>query len=119
MQIPNSLTDEAKNIWKIVEKDFKLKDYQLIVLKTALEAYDRMHEAKKEIDKKGIITTAANGFEQKNPALQIEKEARSGFLAAWKALDLNIEPPQDLGRPTNKRDIEWDRLLGVKDKTRK
>jgi len=31
--------------------------------------------------------------------LRIEKEARSGFLQAWRMLNLDIEPPGPMGRP--------------------
>ena len=111
MEKPDYLTDESKNIWDALHKSFTLKEHHDIVLKTALEAYDRLQQARQIIDKDGAVIEAHNGYYQKNPMLQIEKEARSGFLAAWKALNIDIEPPKDLGRPPNDHDLKWKQIL--------
>jgi P27 family predicted phage terminase small subunit len=96
---PSNLSHESRVIWLRINRDFIL-DYQaMVLLKTALEAYDRMSTARKQIDEEGATFTSPTGLIKLHPALRIEKEARSSFLQAWRALGFNLEPPGEIGRP--------------------
>ncbi len=113
MKIPNNLSIEAKNGWKELESCFELEEGLYIVLKVMFEAYDRLQQARREIKKRGlIIKHPKTGFERENPALKIEKEARSGFLQAWRQLGIDIDV-KDVGRPTDDRRLEWEKKLSV------
>lgn len=109
MEAPKYFSTYSKRIWKRIEK--QIGKEQLIILDTALRAYDQMIKARKEVDKNGLIVKADNGFSQKNPAILIEKDARNGFLTAWKMLGLDSEPTQKIGRPPTKRKLEWEKVL--------
>lgn len=75
-----------------------------MVLRTALEAFDRLNEARAIVQREGmIVTTAKSGAKHQHPAMQIEREARTQLLAAWKQLGLDIEPPGPVGRPVGRR----------------
>jgi len=106
---PKHLSKEAKTIWRTILKDNDLEKGRLVVLKTALEAYDRLSEARKVIDETGLTYKTESGYMRPNPALQIEKEACSRFLQAWRMLELGMEMP--LGRPINKKETEWNEVL--------
>ena len=99
MKAPHHLSSESKKIYKQLTLDWDFDHSALILLKTALEAYDRLQTARKEIDQEGTAITTPTGHLKPHPSLRIEKEARQGFLMAWRMLNLNIEPPGEIGRP--------------------
>ena len=96
---PGNLSNESKGIWKKLNSEWEFDTQALLILKTALEAYDRLTEARQQIDTEGITYTTGTGFKREHPSLKVEKQSRDGFLAAWRMLNLNIEPPGDIGRP--------------------
>lgn len=97
---PKHLTKEAKNLWKAILEDYSLEASERATLKTALEHYDRMNAAREVITAEGFTITDPSGRARVHPAVQVEKEARSGFLQAWRLLALNEEPPRPgPGRP--------------------
>ena len=100
MKIPKTLKSlEVKKIWTEITEAFELDESGLIVLKVALESYDRMIEARKILDTEGLTIVTPSGQVKKHPANEIEKTARAGFLMAWRMLNLNIDPPGAIGRP--------------------
>ena len=96
---PRHLSKESKKIWKELNNEFGLDRSFKVILKTALEAYDRLTEARKQIDEEGITVTTPTGYSKEHPALKVEKQSRDGFLQAWRMLNLDVEPPFDIGRP--------------------
>lgn len=90
---------EAQNIYKKITSGWDLDASGLILLETALRAFIRMREAERMLDKEGLIIRSTGGLFRKHPASEIVKNERAGFLAAWKALNLDVEPPGPIGRP--------------------
>jgi len=88
------LKPESRKIWLRLNREFEFPYETLVLLKTALEAYDRMNAAREQIDQEGTVIMTPTGFKKPHPALKIEKEARAGFLQSWRALNLDIEGPQ-------------------------
>ena len=99
MKPPPHLSTETKRLWKQLCHEWDFDHSALILMKTALEAYDRLQTARREIDRDGTTITTPTGHLKPHPSLRIEKEARAGFLMAWRMLNLNIEPPGEIGRP--------------------
>lgn len=64
----------------------------LLLLQTALEAFDRMRQAQALIQKHGGVTVDPNDQLKTNPATVIERDSRAAMLAALKALNLDLEP---------------------------
>ena len=93
------LSKEAKDIYENICMQFVFEDDYKLILRTAMEAWDRMQEARRQIDTDGMTFTSDTGVIHIHPALKIEKESRTGFLMAWKMLHLDIESPLDNGRP--------------------
>jgi phage terminase small subunit len=93
------LSNEAKKVFRTITKEWTLDASGLILLNTALEAFDRLKAAQALIEEEGIIITTPTGHKRPHPGLRIEKEARQGLLQAWKMLNLDLEPPGSVGRP--------------------
>ena len=106
---PNDLSAEAKGIWECLNADYKLDSQQLVILMVAMVSYDRFNEARKDINRIGITYETRSGYLRSNPALQIEKEACSRFLHSWKMLGLNIAAL--VGKPTDRRMLNWEKVL--------
>jgi P27 family predicted phage terminase small subunit len=100
---PAHLSSEAKVIWRDVVD--LVGETGVHPLRVVCEAYDRLQDARRLIDKEGVTYTTKTGFKREHPALKIEKEARTGFLAAWRLLKLGDVDP--VGRPPQKRKFDW------------
>jgi len=61
---------------------------------------DRMRAAQAAIAEHGEVVTDRYSQVKVNPACQLERDSRNGFLAALRALNLDLEPIRDgPGRP--------------------
>ena len=99
---PKSLrTRDARAAWREIVVAYSLDDAAgLMLLESALLAYERMHEARQIIDRDGLLVTGMGGATKQNPCVAIERDSRAGMLAALKSLNLDLEPLRDkLGRP--------------------
>ena len=65
-----------------------------------MHAYDRAEAARALLERDGITILDRWGQVKPHPAAAIERDARSGLLAALRALNLDVEPLRDrAGRP--------------------
>lgn len=98
---PDHLSTESQ-AWhsRLVSEYGITDDGGLLLLQTAMEAFDRMRECQKAISKDGA--QVKDRFEQlkPHPLLSVERDARSQLLAALKAMNLDLEPLKSApGRP--------------------
>lgn len=96
---PRHLTAESKAIWRQICEEWELDTQALILLRTALEAFDRYHQARKQLSTEGLTVKSPTGQVRRHPATDVERQARASFLQSWRMLNLGIEPPGDIGRP--------------------
>ena len=100
---PQHLSRESRRIWAELNREWKFEINDQLILRVALEAFDRLQVARKVLDAEGLtIENATNTGVvkiQKHPALDAEKNARSGFLQAMRMLGLEVEQPGAIGRP--------------------
>jgi P27 family predicted phage terminase small subunit len=98
---PKRLSAEARKSWQKVVDEYQIvDDTGLIILTTAFEAFDRMRSAQEQIKLEGMTSTDRFGQVKAHPLLTVERDARAQFLAALKALNLDVEPLADRpGRP--------------------
>lgn len=91
-----------KRFWYDCQKSLDFSVDGMEVLRVACQSLNRYLEAKEAIDKIGIIYKAPNGMVKKNPACEVEKHSRQGFLQAVKMLgiDPGNEQKRGPGRPT-------------------
>lgn len=90
---PKKLSAEAKRLWREIVSEYRIDDASgLLILQTALEAFDRMRQAQAIIKKEGA--SFRDRFEQikSHPMLIVERDSRSQMLQALKGLNLDIEP---------------------------
>lgn len=101
---PEHLSAAAKGWWQEITDEYAIDDRAgLLLLQTALEAFDRMKSAQAAIERDGELVK--DRFEQlkPHPLLTTERDARSQMLAALKQLNLDLEPLRDgPGRPGGK-----------------
>ena len=96
---PEHLSPAARRLWTKITGEFVDFDaYAFLVLRTALESWDRLQEARKILDEEGCFYNAG-ALKREHPAARVEKQSRDGFLAALRLLGLNLAEPGDVGRP--------------------
>ena len=90
---PGHLSREAKQDWQKFKKEYGIDDSGgLAILKAGLEAKDLAEACRRKIEKEGLTITDRFGIEKPHPLLAAERDARAQWLAALKALNLDIEP---------------------------
>ncbi len=100
-KVPAHLSDESKKFWTQIVDDYSISDAAgLKILRVACEAFDRAQMARQSIDTAGMLLLDKFGQQKVNPLLATERDARSSFLAALKALNLDSTPDvHRIGRP--------------------
>ena len=89
---PSHLSEEAAHWWLEVNRGWHLDAAALLLLQTGLEAFDRMRSAQREIAERGVMIKARFDQWKSNPAVVIERDARSAVLTAFGKLNLDLEP---------------------------
>lgn len=102
---PKHLRAEGGAFFMAVAEEYQISDAAgLALLARAGECVDRIHAAQKAIADHGELVIDRYGAPKLNPACVLEKDARAGFLAAVKALNLDLEPLREgPGRPAGAR----------------
>ena len=88
---PKHLSREAKRIWRQLNATWQFETDSLLVLRIGLEAFDRLQDARRILDEDGLTISMGKGEGArilKHPALEVEKNARSGFLQAMRLLGI-------------------------------
>ncbi len=94
--IPKShktLSPEAADWWSKIIDEFSIDDVAgLLLLQTALEAFDRMRQAQEIIKTDGAAIKDRFDQIKSHPQLTVERDSRAAMIQALKALNLDIEP---------------------------
>ena len=96
---PAHLSKGAADWWGDVCRDYELEPHHLRLLQAACEAWDRMQLAREAVVAGGITFKAANGDLKANPAVAIERDARTAFARLVRELDLDAGAPAESRRP--------------------
>lgn len=106
---PSHLKPDGAELYKALAEEYAIDDQAgLHLLCVAAECLDRLRAAQIAITEHGECVVDRYGQVKINPACSLEKEARNGFLAAMKALNLDLEPLRDrVGRPSGPRATSW------------
>lgn len=102
LSVPDHLRSAGRAFYSSVASEYGIADAAgVALLLTAAECVDRMRAAQASIAEHGELVNDRYGAPKLNPALTLEKDARNGFFAAMRALNLDLEPLRDgPGRPT-------------------
>jgi len=89
---------------KAIVKEYGIDDKTgLGILGTGMEAYDLLHRCQEVVDREGLTVDGARGQKQAHPLLAVIRDSRAQFLAALKALNLDLEPLHNgPGRPAGR-----------------
>lgn len=74
-----------------------------LLLSQLMEAFDEMRQAQKLVDEHGQLVRDRWGQLKQNPATLVLRDSRNAMLKAFRSLNLDIEPPQPIGRPPGRR----------------
>lgn len=97
---PDHLSREAKSWWRRINSEWELGADALLLLRGALESFDRTEEARKLLDKDGLMVLDRFQQRKAHPAASIERDSRLQMVRCWRALNLDVEPPRSgSGRP--------------------
>ena len=90
-QPPTHLGKPEQDIWHSVSRDYDpLTGLATAVLCSGLEAHQRMRECREIITREGVTTPGVSKHVKVHPLLAVERDARAAWLAAVKALGLQL-----------------------------
>ena len=73
---PNHLSPEARRWWRKIVEEWELGNDALLLLRGALEAFDRCTDARKLLETDGLVLKDRFGQQKAHPAAAIERDAR-------------------------------------------
>ncbi len=94
MRPPEHLSAESKSAWRRLEKEYELTPDASLLLRAALENWDRAQAAREMVNRDGLVLDG-----KRHPAVDIEKQAYGLFQRFIRQLGLDIVPPGPTGRP--------------------
>jgi hypothetical protein len=95
---PKHLAAPERKLWqRIVAENTFVDAAGLELLATALESRQRLRLCREAIARDGQVVKDRFGQLRGHPLLAAERDARSGFVVAMKALALDVNPEQDDG----------------------
>ena len=104
---PPHLSAAATRLYASVVEDYRLEAHHLASLTKALEAWDRAEQARRLVEAEGIVIANRLGERKPHPAVAIERDSRSAFLAGMRQLALDYEVPGGSKRTAAAREARW------------
>ena len=92
---PKHLSAESQRTWRRVATEYELTPDAELLLRAALENWDRSQQARELVNREGLVISG-----RRHPATDIEKQAYGLFQRFMRQLGLDIVPPGPVGRPT-------------------
>lgn len=89
---PDHLSDDAAGWWRQAVRDYAFEAHHLRLLQAACECWDRAQAARREVASTGLTYSDAAGAIKANPAVSIERDARTLFARLVRELNLDQEP---------------------------
>ena len=96
---PPHLANETREWWVTVATEYQLESHHRRLLTLACESWDRGVQAREALAAHGTTYTDRWGQPRARPEVAMERDARIGFARLVRELALDIEPPDDTGRP--------------------
>lgn len=96
---PRHLTARSRTWWESVVSTYALEDHHVRLLTLAAESWDRAQEARKMVDKEGIVVQDRFGQPKAHPAVAIERDSRLMFAKMLRELALDVDAPEEVTRP--------------------
>lgn len=105
IKTPESLSAPGKQMFNAIMEEYHIDDsVGLKFLQSACEAYEFVQTCQKQIKADGPMIT--DGEKQKiHPMVAAMRDTRSAMLQNLKALNCDLEPLKDIGRPKGGRGV--------------
>lgn len=100
---PAHLSADSSAWWRSVVEDYGLEPHHLRLLQCACEAWDRMALAREAVAADGLTFKDSSGNLKANPAVAIERDARTLFARLVRELDLDADGAVERSRPPSLR----------------
>ncbi len=97
MKPPKHLSPESQKAWRRIGTEYELTPDAALLLRAALENWDRAQQARELVNLEGIVTGG-----KRHPATDVEKQAYGLFQRFMRQLGLDIVPPGPVGRPPSR-----------------
>jgi len=92
---PKHLSEEAKNFWRQVFRDFQLENHHVKLLTAACECLDRASEAREAVARDGPFFKTRYGEIRPHPGLQVERDQKGLLARLLRELNLDSELPSE------------------------
>jgi P27 family predicted phage terminase small subunit len=86
---PAHLSDEAREWWRLVNRDYELEPHHLRLLQLAAEAWDTGQAAREALAAEGLTFHDRHGQIKPHPAAAMQREAAASFMRAVRQLGLD------------------------------
>ncbi|MBM3769521.1 MAG: hypothetical protein FJW32_29445 [Acidobacteria bacterium] len=96
MTIPKHLSPESKRTWRRVANEYDLTPDAEMLLRGALENWDRAQAARELVTSEGLVIDG-----KRHPAVDVEKQAYGLFQRFMRQLGLDVAQPGPVGRPSS------------------
>ena len=96
---PKHLKPTTKKWFRQVIEDYVLEPHHIKILTLAAETWDRCQEAREILDTEGLTYLDRFGCPRARPEVSVERDSRIAFARLVRELCLDIEPPEEPGRP--------------------
>lgn len=90
---PDHLSEDAAGWWRQAVRDYALEPHHLRLLQAACESWDRAQAARRAVAEQGLTFQDASGSIKANPAVAIERDARTLFARLVRELNLDEDQP--------------------------
>jgi phage terminase small subunit len=104
---PAHLSLAARRLFSATLGDYVLEPHQVAILTKALEAFDRAEQARLLVDAEGLVIETRLGERKPHPAVSIERDSRTAFLAGMKQLGLDYEVVTNGAKTASARAARW------------
>ena len=95
---PETLSAEARGWWNQIIEAFEVDDPAgLLLLGSAMEAFDDMRAAQAILAKDGLTLKDRWGQQKQHPATLVLRDSRNLMLRSLRALNLDVSPGSPLG----------------------
>jgi P27 family predicted phage terminase small subunit len=105
---PSHLSGESRALWLALIGEYEFEPADEKVLLIACEALDRLRMAQAEVSRDGVTVPDRYGSRKTHPALLVEGQARTAFLAAMRQLNLE-DVAQTLSPHARASQNRWER----------
>jgi len=105
VKTPESLSAPGKQMFQAIAGEYSIDDsVGLKLLQSACEAYCLIQDCQRQLNVDGLMV-GSDDKRKPHPLLSTIRDARSAMLQNLKALNCDLEPLKDIGRPKGGRGV--------------